>query len=700
MNGPLYELHFLSVVALIGTFLLYFFLYALTAPVPGPTRQWPAVVAAIILAVFFLWGLAKEQPTPKTEVRKHSHWGPWVKRFFLFFTCFIAAVFVYSVCKDRGFIKLAFAFPAIASILVVLTFFVWALSTLSFFFDRYRVPVLLSALFLIFVPKWTPLLCWGTPDLEHYFEVEDLHHPLPSIPSPAEAVAWRFPDPAEPAIIVTAAGGGIQAAFWTSQIMARLEADFANDPDLRQPNPQAAQATPYTFHDHLLLASGVSGGSLGLMPYLLEYTAPDGTGFPNAAALRARLTNPSQCSSLEAVAWGLSYYDLDRLLLTYGRSGSRPFDGRLWPVDTDRSWALGQAFNRNLNDYHCDTWQKTYDNLLQQERTRNPALPASLPTLNNGNSFSLSEAATRLHDRRMPAFTFNTTVAETGGRFLLSNYHVPPMKDPPLATSDFLPAESFLQAYAQDPLGLLQPAYADLALSTAARLSATFPYISSGARIHRHFAPHAFHFLDGGYFDNDGTASVIEFLHSALGCRVGDQGCPLPTSPTQPPLAQPSPRNILLIEIRDGSDIDPTNNQDDLRNQNSPDAKDWGTFSQLTGPLLGMWNAGHISVSRRNRRELSMLEKAYADRLHLRHVVFTIPPDGDRIDPLNWHLTERQRKYVEACAASPLGTSACAKATNDAVTNAIRWVKRRRSPAHLEDSEQEIDVCHTAPPPK
>ena len=70
------------------------------------------------------------------------------------------------------------------------------------------------------------------------------------------------------------------------------------------------------MHDHLLLASGVSGGSVGLVPYLLEYTAPQGTAFAANDDLRKRLTIGPGCSSLEAVAWGLEYYDFQRLALT------------------------------------------------------------------------------------------------------------------------------------------------------------------------------------------------------------------------------------------------------------------------------------------------------------------------------------------------------------------------------------------------
>jgi hypothetical protein len=116
-----------------------------------------------------------------------------------------------------------------------------------------------------------------------------------------------------------------------------------------------------------------------------------------------------------------------------------------------------------------------------------------------GEKITLGEAAKNLSNGTMPAFTLNTTAAESGGRFLLSNYMVPPAVKP---NTGFLPAESFLQVYAHDTCCANGPhgerLFADLPLSTAARLSATFPVVSPATRIPRQYARAASHFLDGG----------------------------------------------------------------------------------------------------------------------------------------------------------------------------------------------------------
>jgi len=548
------------------------------------------------------------------------------------------------------------------------------------------VPVLTSAIAFIFLPKlalsylpeangssrvqWvqTHIVDW---DADHYFEVRPASA-VTVLPNPTEAVEKTFervnalpPRNGEdqPLVVVTATGGGIQAAEWTAQVMARLEKEFRED--------KQKQLNGYLLHDHVLLASGVSGGSVGLVPYLVEYTAPQGTAFPANDGLRDRLTIGPGCSSLEAVAWGLEYYDLQRLALTFRfpilqSAQDSPEDPKTI-VAPDRTWALSRALNRNLNDPQCGVSPNT-------------------PRVPDGETITLGQAAQNLSNGTMPAFTLNTTVAETGGRFLLSNYMVPAVTPPPTNT-EFLPAESFLQAYAQDTCCANGPhgekVYADLPLSTAARLSATFPVVSSATRIPRQYAKAASHFLDGGYFDNDGTASAIEFLYSVMEKRVADHQ------------TVPQPLKLLLVEIRDGVDLDPHVEQDDLEQQSGyghPPAA-WWTLDQILGPLEGLWNAGHVSVTRRNRRELCVLETAYADKLIIHHVVFAIPqqPDGQQRSkpaPLSWKLTASQLAYISSVAHGDQSA-----ATDQAVKDATGWV------AKAETSTPSSEVCNVANAP-
>lgn len=687
-EGPLWELHFLATVSLIAFLLLYLFLYPIVAPVVTTTRPAAEIIFAAAICTCVLLGARQTGKRWKME-------KPGV--FFSLLFLALLGSFVYLLVSDiiHQNVRLERSFPVLASVTVILIFMQWGINGASFFFDRYRVPVLTSAIAIIFLPKlvlsyapaasgaswiqWvqTHVIDW---DADHYFEARQAP-PVTVLPTPTDAVDKTFerlkavePLNAEdqPLVVVTATGGGIQAAEWTAQVMARLEKEFRED--------KQKQLNGYLLHDHVLLASGVSGGSVGLVPYLVEYTAPKGTAFPANDDLRDRLTIGPGCSSLEAVAWGLEYYDLQRLALTFRfpilQAAQDSPEDITTIVAPDRTWALSRALNRNLNDPQCGVSPKT-------------------PKVPDGEKITLGQAAKNLSNGIMPAFTLNTTVAESGGRFLLSNYMVPAVTTLPPNT-EFLPAESFLRAYAQDPCCANGPhdekLFADLPLSTAARLSATFPVVSSATRIPRQYARAASHFLDGGYFDNDGTGSAIEFLYSVMDKRVADQRHaeaghhPLPTT---------KPLKVLLVEIRDGDDMDPHVEPDDLQHQSGGDHPPaaWWTLDQLLGPLEGLWNAGHVSVTRRNRRELCVLETAYEDKLIIHHVVFAIPQQLDDKQkpepaPLSWKLTANQLAYISSVAQGDQSY-----ATDHAIKDAMGWV------AKAETSTPSSEVCAVANAP-
>jgi hypothetical protein len=689
-EGPLWELHFLATLSLIAFVLLYLFLYPIVAPVVTTTKPAAEIIFAAVICAFVLLGV--RQTGSRWRMEKAG-----VFFFSLFLVLFVS--FLYLLISDNlsHHVRFERGFPVLASVTVILIFVQWGINGASFFFDRYRVPVLTSVVAIIFLPKlalsfapeanaswirWvqTYIIDW---DADHYFEVRQSSR-VTVLPTPSDAVDKTFQrlkavEPLNsddvPLVVVTATGGGIQAAEWTAQVMARLEKEFRED--------KRKQLNGYLLHDHLLLASGVSGGSVGLLPYLAEYTAPQGTAFPANDELHDRLTIGPGCSALEAVAWGLEYYDLQRLALTFRfpilQSAQVSPEDMTTIVAPDRTWALSRALNRNLSDPLC-------------------GISPTESNVPNGEKITLGQAAKNLSKGVMPAFTLNATVAESGGRFLLSNYMVPPVTMLPPNT-EFLPAESFLQVYARDPCCANGPhgekLFADLPLSTAARMSATFPVVSSATRIPRQYARAASHFLDGGYFDNDGTGSAIEFLYSVMEKRVADQR---QTEASHQPLPTSKPLKVLLVEIRDGDDLDPHFDPDELLRQsggNHP-AAPWWALNQLLGPLNGLWNAGHVSVTRRNRRELCVLETAYKDKLIIHHVVFAIPQQFDdkgkaKPAPLSWKLTASQLAYISSIVhggqSAPTGY---AVKTDQAVENAIDWV------ATAEASTPSSEVCTVA----
>jgi hypothetical protein len=166
----------------------------------------------------------------------------------------------------------------------------------------------------------------------------------------------------------------------------------------------------------------------------------------------------------------------------------------------------------------------------------------------------------------------------------------------------------------------------------------------------------------------------------------------VPSPPTKkqetapPGNVQSPPLAILLIEIRNGDDLDPLSNVDDYNLQTHPEDKhSWTAISQLTAPPGALWKAGHESVTRRNRLGLCLLETTYLDRLVVHHVVLNYGPapqnpqaksSSDEIQPLNWHLTAGERKQIADRAAN--------KDTDAAIEDARNWVRTmlNREPAN------------------
>jgi Patatin-like phospholipase len=186
-------------------------------------------------------------------------------------------------------------------VILLLLIACWVLSAFSFFFDRFRTPVLIPlALILLATSRL------GPSDHGFYTYPKTAQTTLDS---PQTLLSRKQ----GPIIVVAAAGGGIQAAAWTSQVLCELRGD---------PNLQ--------FADKVLAVSGVSGGSVGTMFYLRCLESPVPTDMTGAKAARE--------SSLEAVAWGLAHPDLRRAVL--------PVNILLWP-GADRGWALERALRKN-----------------------------------------------------------------------------------------------------------------------------------------------------------------------------------------------------------------------------------------------------------------------------------------------------------------------------------------------------------------
>ncbi len=666
-GNSFYEAHNFASISLVVFLGLYLLIWPLTAPVAAPVASSIALAAMTLFIAFILMVFWKAKPfSVSGKTAGLTGIRIWITVSIGVF--WIAVVALYLLVQIERF-------PIFATVLILVIAVSWMLGAVAFFFDRYRVPVLTLLLIVLIIPRMFHLdrTVWfdhsgmhrGNGEEEHYVstttakQAADLPYPYTILAARRQAVS-----DGSPLIIVTATGGGLHASAWTAAVLAHLEQTFGPD-----------------FHKHLLLASTVSGGSVGLMPYLRELH--DGNlDSGKLVAATERMQSAAQCSSLEGVGWGLVYYDLPKAFipaLPYlfpPSSGDGDLDtsgSDRSALGKDRTWALRKSFLRNLDDLYCkqvweeDTHSDAHWN-SHQEGENGSRLSAEFQTKmkdQTGNGLTVRDFSAGSD----PAFTMNTTVLESGERFLSANYRIPDCLMEDKSRPDYR-ARSFLQTFKKRTDG----GVSDLPLASAAQLSATFPYVSSAARAPMVLdnAVNSVHFADGGYYDNDGTASALEFLRYALGPPE------TPNFPNPCPVAEvsnDSPLRILLIEIRNSNAVFGSGSE------SSPDHIDggspWNLFSQVGAPLLGFWQAGHESITPRDQSALELLQHAYAGKLIVRSVVFadqwSTPTAGT--DPLNWSLTPQQRKEVICTAGRTELTKLYEKAHKWFIADQSEWSK-------------------------
>lgn len=314
------------------------------------------------------------------------------------------------------------------------------------------------------------------------------------------------------------------------------------------------------FSSSLVLISSVSGGSVGSMFFLRRYDS-DGT-FP--ADNLAFINSDASRSSLSAVGWGLLYPDFARTV---------PLVGALVPRYKDRGWAL---------EYAWTTGWKNPPNISDWRRD-----------VAAGNR---------------PAAIFNATAAENGERFLIASTDIQKdVLDNEKGETQLM--DNLTMQFADDF------AKYDMPVATAARLSATFPYVSPITQASLGEERVRVHVADGAYYDNSGVLSALEWMEEA---RAALRGHP-----------------VLFLLI----DAEP----------DSPKAgKPWSWQRQLVAPIDTLMNVRTASQQFRGRLELQLGRRQLkADEgvdVEPISFLFSTPMPS----PLSWHLTPQQQDSIVA----------------------------------------------------
>jgi hypothetical protein len=194
----------------------------------------------------------------------------------------------------------------------------------------------------------------------------------------------------------------------------------------------------------------------------------------------------------------------------------------------------------------------------------------------------------------VPAMMINSTVAETGERFAFTNFSSGPSRGP-------APRRVFWEYYKGQ----------DIEVSAAVANSAAFPYVSPAGRAS---AGPPIHLLDGGYYDNFGVASALDFLFNGY--------------PDKSKLRE-QPVLVILIEA---------SSADEFRSIDGV-GKTEGWGYQLLAPPKGLLNMWQVAARQRNYEGLNWLRE-----FNVSYVPFTY---RGKDSPTSWHLTADNIRQIE-----------------------------------------------------
>lgn len=295
----------------------------------------------------------------------------------------------------------------------------------------------------------------------------------------------KRPGPTKPKLVIVAtSGGGIQAAVWTAVVLEGLE---------RELSPAKTNGTD--FRDHIRLMTGASGGMQGAALYAAAFHPRRGPAEPKLSDQLARdslwrAVNTMLLNDLPAlVSPRRLASDRGRALEEAWDLNTRPWrdrDGALMPEPPD--WS-----DRVLTPGDRERWFR--------------ATEAS-PFARSFESLKADEAACR-----RPSLIFAPMLVEDCRRVVISNLEMawfttadganlnkPVPGVPPDRIA--VPALEFWR--------LFPGAYPEFRIGTAARMSATFPFVGPAVSLPMNPPRRV---VDAGYFDNFGINAAALWLY-------------------------------------------------------------------------------------------------------------------------------------------------------------------------------------------
>ncbi|MFZ5677043.1 MAG: hypothetical protein ACOZAM_29125 [Pseudomonadota bacterium] len=406
---------------------------------------------------------------------------------------------------------------------------------------------------------------------------------------------------------VNAAGGGIRAAYWTTSVLGRIT----------DCSPQ--------FPDRLFAISGVSGGSFGAVLYSAQLrNALNRYGDRSAAAappLCARHPLSAPDVPLPAGAYQtqakqiLSYDFLTPVLNNYlfrdVASAFLPL-----PPGPDRAIVFEHEIS-NAWQSHCGPTMK------EGKLTCTPA------NLDQTSFFSLRTSLRAFRAKFatgvawQPILLLNGTHQESGKRIITSHLKI--------SQNTFSDAYDFTSGMT----------HADIPIAAAILNSARFPIVSpSGVVVDKRNSDNSTlgHVIDGGYFENNGAATLQELILKTMNIWPKDRKRPTPVVIeilNNPDYVEQDYAVWNEVQEALGITVDDTAPPADKR---APTL-----LAQMAGALQGLYNTAggrEVMASKSLIRTMHDLPEGI-------FIQFRLCPDMNPSPPLGWLLTERSQRAMD-----------------------------------------------------
>jgi hypothetical protein len=402
-----------------------------------------------------------------------------------------------------------------------------------------------------------------------------------------------FGDQTAPVVVIAVSGGGIRSAAWAYVVLKELETYFAR--------------ANISFPPQVRLITGASGGMLGAS-YYVELLGKDPLAFPLPEDAKAR---EERIRSRETLLRDKYCQHLTKDALTpivqQMVLGDVPSFFSPWPSKYDRGQALEDAWLENLEQL----LDRPFDSFREDEK-----------------------------QAKRPFLVFTPMLVEDGRRLLISNMdlRMVVLNDGNLVAPG-TPGTTFRDrgVYSREALELFRlfpQATKDFKLSTAVRMSASFPFFSPAVPLPT--APRR-RVVDAGYYDTYGVSLAASWLFSARNADVFRRRTSL---------------RFLLIQIRDTLSDE---NRALTKIRSEPAISTGRALEEISSPLEGLYNSRDGSSSFRNDGQLELLSQYLIND----NTLLFRPPETrkgkgftvatfelDSPAPLSWYLSDAERNSL------------------------------------------------------